>query len=142
MHDQAARNQERLRGGSWAGAIGGDDTSASGSIAASTRSGGKVTITSVPIRSLDLSWNVPPCMSVRFFAIGSPRPVPCSADLIEFDPRPKEASTIGSSSSGMPGPVSVTLMYWPPDAVQPTFSQMSPPCGVNLIALDSKLRQI
>ncbi len=33
-------------------------------------------------------------------------------------------------------------MYWPPDAVQPTFSQISPPCGVNLIALDNRLRQI
>ena len=51
-------------------------------------------------------------------------------------------STIGISSSGMPGPVSLTLMYWPPDAVQPTFSQISPPCGVNLMAFDSRLRQI
>ena len=31
-----------------------------GAIAATTRSGGKVTMTSVPIRSLDLSVNVPP----------------------------------------------------------------------------------
>src|SRR5580658_8240666 len=107
-----------------------------------TRSGGKVTITSVPMRSLDLSENVPPCRSIRFLAIGSPRPAPCSADLIEFEPWPNEASTIGISSSGMPGPVSLTLMYWPPEAVQPTLSQISPPCGVNLIALDSRLRQI
>ena len=42
----------------------------------------------------------------------------------------------------MPGPVSLTLMYWPPEAVQPTLSQISPPCGVNLIALDRRLRQI
>src|SRR6202451_3950057 len=51
-----------------------------------TRSGGKVTITSVPMRSFDLSENVPPCRSMRFLAIGSPRPAPCSADLIEFEP--------------------------------------------------------
>src|SRR5258708_2343260 len=31
-----------------------------------TRSGGKVTITSVPMRSFDLSENVPPCRSIRF----------------------------------------------------------------------------
>src|SRR5580704_10248891 len=79
-----------------------------------TRSGGKVTITSVPMRSFDLSENVPPCRSIRFFAIGRPRPAP----------------------------VSLTLMYWPPEAVQPTLSQISPPCGVNLMALDKRLRQI
>src|ERR1700726_2332198 len=130
-----------------------DDTSASpgwiggaapaiGASADITRSGGKVTITSVPIRSFDLSETVPPCRSIKFFAIGRPRPAPCSADLIEFEPWPNEASTIGISSSGMPGPVSLTLMYWPPEAVQPTFSQISPPCGVNLMALDKRLRQI
>src|SRR6516225_4232286 len=72
--------------------------SASGASADITRSGGKVTITSVPMRNFDLSVNVPPCRSTRLFAIGSPRPAPCSADLIEFDPWPKEASTIGISS--------------------------------------------
>ena len=107
-----------------------------------TRSGGKVTITSVPMRSFDFSAKVPPCRSIRFLAIGRPRPAPCSADLIEFEPWPNEASTIGISSSGMPGPVSLTLMYCPPEAVQPTLSQISPPCGVNLMALDSRLRQI
>src|SRR5207244_5978115 len=39
------------------------------------------------------------------------------------------------------GPVSLTLMYWPPEAVQPTLSQTSPPDGVNLIAFDRKFRQ-
>ena len=34
----------------------------------------------------------------------------------------------------------MTLRYWPPEAVQPTFSQISPPCGVNLMAFDSRLR--
>jgi len=29
-------------------------------------------------------------------------------------------------------------MYWPPEAVQPTLSQISPPCGVNLMALDRR----
>src|SRR6202140_4264967 len=113
-----------------------------GAIAATTRSGGKVTTTSVPIRSLDLSTNEPPCRSAGLLAIGRPGPAPCSADLIELEPWPKEASTIGISSSGIPGPVSLTLMYWPPEAVQPTFTHTSPPCGVNLIALDNKLRQI
>ncbi len=98
--------------------------------------------TSVPIRSFDLRLNVPPCKSTRLLAIGSPSPAPCSADLIEFDPCPKEASTIGISSSGMPGPVSFTLTYCPPDAVQPALSQISPPCGVNLMALPRRLRQI
>ena len=42
----------------------------------------------------------------------------------------------------MPGPVSLTLKYCPPEAVQPTLIQMSPPCGVNLIALDSRLSAI
>src|SRR5580704_9071084 len=116
--------------------------SAIGANADITRSGGKVTITSVPMRSFDLSENVPPCRSIRFLAIGRPRPAPCSADLIEFEPWPNDASTTGISSSGMPGPVSFTLIYWPPDAVQPTLSQISPPCGVNLIALDRRLRQI
>src|SRR3984893_943786 len=131
----------------------GDDTSASrgwiggaaseiGASADITRSGGKVTITSVPMRSFDLSENVPPCRSMRLFAIGRPKPAPCSADLIEFEPWPNEANTIGISSSGMPGPVSLTLMYWPPEAVQPTLSQISPPWGVNLMALDKRLRQI
>jgi hypothetical protein len=32
-------------------------------------------------------------------------------------------------------------MYWPPEAVQPTLSQTSPPDGVNLIAFDRKFRQ-
>src|SRR6516165_553940 len=116
--------------------------SVTGASADMTRSGGKVTITSVPMRSFDLSVNVPPCKSTRLFAMGSPSPAPCSADLIEFEPWPNEASTIGISSSGMPGPVSLTLMYWPPDAVQPALSQISPPWGVNLMALPSKLRQI
>ena len=39
--------------------------------AAITRSGGKVTITSVPMRSLDLSVKVPLCRSIRLLAIGS-----------------------------------------------------------------------
>src|ERR1700686_458239 len=107
-----------------------------------TRSGGKVTITSVPMRSFDFSENVPPCRSIRLLAIGSPRPAPCSADLIELEPWPNEASTIGISSSAMPEPVSLTLRYCPPDAVQPTFSQISPPCGVNLIEFDSRLSTI
>src|SRR5580704_17319622 len=56
----------------------GDDTSACGWIggAASeigasadiTRSGGKVTITSVPMRSFDMSENVPRCRSIRILA--------------------------------------------------------------------------
>src|ERR1700736_3761363 len=130
-----------------------DDTSASrgwiggaaseiGASADITRSGGKVTITSVPMRSFDLSENVPPCRSIRFFAIGRPRPAPCSADLIEFEPWPNEASTIGISSSAMPEPVSLTLRYCPPDAVHPTFSQISPPCGVNLMEFDKRLSTI
>src|SRR6202034_3941975 len=123
------------------GAIGGA-CSEIGPSADMTRSGGKVTITSVPMRSLDLSEKLPPCRSMRFLAIGRPRPAPCSADLIEFEPWPNEASTTGISSSGMPGPVSFTLMYCPPDAVQPTLSQISPPCGVNLMALERRLRQI
>src|SRR5258708_40014771 len=99
-------------------------------------------MTSVPNLTLDFSLNVPPCRSTRFFAIGRPSPVPCSADLIALVPWPNEASTIGISSSGMPGPLSLTLMYCPPAAVQPTLSHTSPPCGVNLIALDNRLRQI
>ncbi len=39
----------------------------------------------------------------------------------------------------MPGPVSLTLMYWPPEAVQPTFSQISPPCGVNLMRVGQEV---
>src|SRR5579883_1014870 len=81
-------------------------SSITGASADITRSGGKVTITSVPMRSLDFSVKVPPCMSTRLLAMGSPRPAPCSADLIELEPWPKEASTIGISSSGMPEPVS------------------------------------
>src|SRR5665811_1103581 len=134
-----------LRSGSPGGVIGGaviPHVSPIGAMAATTRSGGKVTTTSVPMLNFDLSTKVPPCRSVRLLAIGNPRPAPCSADLIEFEPWPKEESTIGISSSGMPGPVSFTLMYWPPEAVQPTFNQTSPPCGVNLIAFDNRLRQI
>src|SRR6202163_2057882 len=123
------------------GAIGGAG-SAKGASAAITRSGGNVTITSVPMRSLDLSVKVPLWRWMRLFAIGSPRPAPCSADLMEFEPCPNEASTIGISSSGIPGPVSLTLRYWPPEAVQPTLSQISPPGGVNLMAFDKRLRQI
>jgi len=120
----------------------GGDSSDIGASADITRSGGKVRITSVPMRSFDFSVNVPPCMSMRLFAIGRPRPAPCSADLIELEPWPKEASTIGISSSAMPEPVSLTLRYCPPDAVQPAFSQISPPCGVNLIEFDRRLRTI
>src|SRR5262245_38174896 len=36
---------------------------------------------------------------------------------------------------------SLTLMYCPPDAVQPHLSQISPPGGVNFTAFDNKLRQ-
>src|SRR5882757_2663821 len=107
-----------------------------------TRSGGKVTSTSVPIRSFDLNVKVPPWRSTKLLAIGNPKPAPCSADLIEFDPCPKEASTIGISSSGIPEPESFMLIYCPPDAVHPTLSQISPPGGVNLIAFPKRLRQI
>src|SRR5437879_6037135 len=117
----------------------GGASSAIGARADITRSGGNVTMTSVPIRSFDFSVKVPPCMSIRLFAIGRPRPAPCSADLIELEPWPNEASTIGISSSAMPEPLSLTLRYCPPEAVQPTLSQISPPCGVNLIELDNKL---
>ena len=34
----------------------------------------------------DFNAKLPPCMSTRLLAIGRPRPAPCSADLIEFDP--------------------------------------------------------
>src|SRR6516225_11757611 len=85
--------------------------SVTGASADMTRSGGKVTITSVPMRSFDFSVNVPPCMSIRFLAMGRPSPAPCSADLIELEPWPKEASTIGISFSGIPEPVSRTLKY-------------------------------
>src|ERR1700716_1644958 len=133
---------------SWGGAAlvfggrGGGASSAIGASADITRSGGKVTLTSVPMRSLDFSVKVPPCMSIRLFAIGRPSPAPCSADLIELEPWPNEASTIGISSSAMPEPVSLTLRYCPPDAVHPTFSQISPPWGVNLIEFDSRLSTI
>ena len=40
---------------------------------------------------------------------------------------------------GMPGPVSRIDRYWPPVLVQPTLIVMLPPCGVNLIALLSRL---
>src|SRR5207237_8003189 len=60
----------------------GGDSSVIGAKADITPSGGKVMMNSVPIRSFDLSVNVPPCMSIRLFAIGKPRPAPCSADLI------------------------------------------------------------
>ena len=79
-----------------------------------TRSGGKVTITSVPIRSLDFSINVAPWRSTRLLAIGKPSPAPCSADFIELLPWPNEASTTGISSSAMPVPLSFTLTYCPP----------------------------
>jgi hypothetical protein len=49
---------------------------------------------------------------------------------------------MGISSSGMPEPVSWTVKYWPPDAVQPTFTQISPPRGVNLMAFPKRFRQI
>ncbi len=77
----------------WVGGAG----SGIGASADITRSGGKVTITSVPMRSFDFSVKVPPCRSIRFLAIGRPRPAPCSADLSEFEPWPNEASTIGIS---------------------------------------------
>src|SRR6201996_9847984 len=94
------------------------------------------------MRSFDFNVNVPPCRSIRLLAIGRPRPAPCSADLIELEPWPNDANTIGGSFSGMPEPVSLTLRYWPPDAVQPTLSQISPPCGVNLIEFDNRLSTI
>src|SRR5579862_9992252 len=77
------------------GAVIGGACSWIGAMAATTRSGGKVTTTSVPVRSVDLSTKLPPCRSTRLLAIGRPRPAPCSADLIEFEPWPNEASTIG-----------------------------------------------
>src|SRR6202451_4840890 len=89
----------------------GGDSSAIGASADITRSGGKVTITSVPIRSFDFSVKVPPYMSIRLLAIGKPSPAPCSADLIELEPWPNEASTIGISSSARREPVSLTLIY-------------------------------
>ena len=84
------------RSGSGAAACRGGEGSASGAMADMTRSGGKVTITSVPILSFDFSVNVPPWRSTRFFAIGRPSPAPCSADLIELLPCPNEASTMGT----------------------------------------------
>src|SRR5262245_12404941 len=51
-------------------------------------------------------------------------------------------STRGISFSGMPGPVSLTLKNCPPDSVAPMASVIVPPDGVNLIAFDSRLRQI
>src|SRR5262249_40819079 len=127
-----------IASGCGCGCVGGE-SSVIGASADITRSGGNVTMTSVPMRNFDLRVKVPPCISMRFFAIGKPRPAPCSADLIEFEPWPNDASTIGISSSGMPGPVSLTLRYCPPDAVHPTLSQISPPCGVNLMALPRRL---
>ena len=49
---------------------------------------------------------------------------------------------MGISSSAMPEPVSLTLRYCPPEAVHPTFSQISPPCGVNLMEFDNRLSTI
>ncbi len=68
------------------GCSGGAASSDIGASADITRSGGKVTITSVPMRNFYFSVKVPPCMSIRLFAIGRPRPAPCSADLIELEP--------------------------------------------------------
>src|SRR5436305_6795290 len=117
----------------------GGASSAIGAKADITRSGGNVMMTSVPMRSFDFKVKVPPCISIRLFAIGNPRPAPCSADLIELEPWPNDASTIGISSSAMPDPVSLTLRYWPPDAVHPALSQISPPCGVHLTGVDNKV---
>src|SRR5262249_26875226 len=50
----------------------GGASSVTGASADITRSGGKVTITSVPMRSFDFSVNVPPCRSIRLLAIGRP----------------------------------------------------------------------
>ena len=106
------------------------------------RLAGKVTITSVPSRGFDLSWKPPPWRSIRPFTIGRPRPEPCSAVLIASEPRPNEDITVPSSSSGMPGPESLTLRYCPPDEVQPTLIVISPPGGVNFTAFESRLSTI
>lgn len=41
-----------------------------------------------------------------------------------------------------PGPLSRIEIYWPPPAVQPTRTRISPPVEVNFTAFDRRLRAI
>src|ERR1700730_10429076 len=86
-------------------------SSATGGNASITRSGGKITMTSVPSRSLDFRVKDPPWSSTRPFTIGRPKPEPSSAFFCASAPRPNEDMMIGISSSGIPGPLSRTATY-------------------------------
>jgi hypothetical protein len=79
-----------------------------GSSADMPRSGGKVTIPSVPSRTRGAQHERAAVQVDQVLDDRQARAAPCSADLIAFGPWPHESSTIGMSS-GMPGPVSRTL---------------------------------
>ena len=55
--------------------------------------------------------------------------------VIAIDPWPNDDSTIGISSSGMPGPLSRIERYWPPPFDHATVTAISPPFGFGLFVM-------
>src|SRR5437763_5478751 len=81
----------------------------------------------------------PPCSSTKRRESGRPRPVP-SSPAGEVPRAWRNSSKIRSeSAAGMPAPVSVTSTSTTP-SVSRAETSTRPPVGVNLTALDSKLK--
>lgn len=94
----------------------------------------------VPLPTALSIWNWPLCSSTRDFTIGRPRPVPSWLRVKGLSTWPKAESALSICSGGMPMPVSATEIETQPDAVAGWAERVTwPPCGVNLMALLSRL---
>ena len=100
---------------------------------------------SVPLPTVDSNLMVPPISVTTFFAIASPRPVPCTPLMVETRSRSKASNTRSANSGEMPIPSSFTRIS---NAALPSsmhsfsarVTETCPPSEVNLKALLTRFR--
>ena len=115
----------------------------SSALSADRSRSGMQMINSVPLPCSVRTSMVPPIISTMFLVIAMPRPVPWMRLTVELRSRSKGSNTCCAKVWLMPIPVSlIRISYIPfPSEAQgswATRTEIVPPVGVNLMALDSR----
>src|SRR5688500_10224543 len=83
----------------------------------------------------------PPCASANSLAMARPSPLPAIGPLAFARPRKKELKVESCSSSGTPGPLSMTSIS-ASSPLERSTTEISPPAGVNFTALPIRLSRM
>lgn len=105
------------------------------------RSAGKVSVTLVPMPTVEVSRISPACSSTSALVMASPRPEPSKRRVSTLSTWSKGWKQLAMLASAMPMPVSSTAMVMRPLSSAIT-RRTRPPGSVNLTALESRLSSI